>query len=77
MKDWKKLLKCLIKYFNFFIFLQDNSGKISIDEIKGVFGGDKEKWRKIIREIDMDGDGEIDMMEFKAMMGVLEENELK
>jgi len=25
----------------------------------------------------LDGDGEIDMVEFKAMMGSLEENELK
>ena len=48
-----------------------------MDEIKNVFGGDKEKWRKIIRDLDLDGDGEIDMIEFKLMMGSLDENELK
>ena len=53
--------------------LQDNSGSISADEIKGVLGvgkklGDDKIWDDIIKEVDTDGNGEVDFEEFKVMM---------
>ena len=56
----------LLKAFN--IFDKDHSGKLSIDEIKSVFGGNSEMWKKIIAEIDLNNDGEVDFKEFKIMM---------
>ena len=52
----------------FKMFDKDNSGKLSIDEIKAVFGGDSEMWKKVIEEIDLNKDGEVDFKEFKQMM---------
>jgi len=53
-------------------FDTDQSGKISADELKNILGGEgivKESvWQELINEADQDGDGEIDMEEFKAMM---------
>lgn len=50
----------------------DNSGKISAKELKEVLGGRlkaKDKlWKKLINEVDENGDGELDISEFKAMM---------
>ncbi|OMJ68257.1 hypothetical protein SteCoe_34339 [Stentor coeruleus] len=51
---------------------QDCSGKISAKELKEVLGGrirSKEKlWKKLIDEVDENGDGELDIDEFKEMM---------
>ena len=56
----------------FKIFDKDGSGKLSLEEIKEVFGGDKESWKKVIEEVDLNKDGEVDFNEFKIMMMNLE-----
>jgi Ca2+-binding EF-hand superfamily protein len=58
------------------MLIQDGSGKISLEEIKYLFGGDVQKWKKIISDIDLNGDNEIDFEEFKKMLGFFEENDL-
>lgn len=59
----------------FRMFDKDGSGKISIDEMKQALGHnidgqteDEEEWNKLIEEVDIDGDGEIDFEEFISMM---------
>ena len=53
-------------------FDTDGSGSISSEEIKSLLGtvkiSNEEVYENIIREVDVDGNGEIDMSEFKAMM---------
>jgi calcium-dependent protein kinase len=50
----------------------DGNGKISSAELKEILGNglstSEEVWEEIIREVDIDGDGEIDLEEFKIMM---------
>jgi hypothetical protein len=41
-----------------------------------LFGGDVQKWKKIISDIDLNGDGGIDFEEFKKMLGFFEENDI-
>ena len=44
--------------------IQDQSGTISMEELKEVFGGDKittEDWKEIIREVDENEDGEVNI----------------
>jgi calcium-dependent protein kinase len=52
----------------FKIFDKDNSGKLSVHEIINIFGGDEESWKKVIEQIDLNKDGEVDFNEFKIMM---------
>ena len=51
---------------------KDDSGSISIDEIKSVLGVgkaiDDNVWQQVVNEVDQDGNGEVDFDEFKAMM---------
>jgi calcium-dependent protein kinase len=58
----------------FQIFDRDGSGKISADEIKKMFQGNKESdenvWLSIIKGIDANGDGEIDLQEFKSLVSL-------
>ncbi|OMJ80208.1 hypothetical protein SteCoe_19569 [Stentor coeruleus] len=53
-------------------FDTDNSGKISAKELKEILGirirTKDELWKKLIMEVDENGDGELDITEFKAMM---------
>jgi len=56
----------------FEMFDKDGSGQISREEVKvvlgtGKFGSDK-AWDDIIKEVDVNGDGEISFDEFKVMM---------
>ena len=59
----------------FRMFDKDGSGKISIDEMKQALGSgidgqttNEEEWNQLIKEVDIDGDGEIDFEEFITMM---------
>jgi len=57
----------------FRLFDKDNSGSISANEIKDVLGvgkkfGNEKVWLDIIKEVDINGDGEISYEEFKVMM---------
>ena len=58
------------------MFDKDNSGVISVDEIRAIFGGDANKWANIVSEVDLNGDGEIDFQEFTRMMQGLDKKEL-
>lgn len=66
----------------FKMFDKDGSGKISIEEMKQALGAgvddqtqDDEEWNKLIDEVDIDGDGEIDFEEFISMMRKQMQNE--
>jgi Ca2+-binding EF-hand superfamily protein len=55
------------------LFDIDQNGRITIEEIKSMLGGDllnvdEEFWKDILGEGDDDGDGEISFEEFKLMM---------
>ena len=54
------------------MFDQDNGGSISADELKQVLGIgkniDETVWNDIIKEVDVNGDGEISFEEFSIMM---------
>ena len=57
----------------FKLFDKDGSGSISSGEVKSVLGvgkkfGDEKIWDDIIKEVDVNGDGEISFDEFKYMM---------
>ena len=58
----------------FKMFDKDNSGKLSIHEIISIFGGDEESWKKVIEQIDLNQDGEVDFNEFKTMMVTVDKN---
>ena len=56
----------------FKMFDTDNSGSITVSEIQAVMGnmsseGD-EQFQKVLKEVDQDGNGEIDLKEFKELM---------
>ena len=57
-------------------FDADGSGKISAQELKDILGGlegesNENMWQELIQEVDQNGDGEIDINEFKQMMMVM------
>ena len=64
----------LEKAFN--IMDKDGSGKLSVDEIKNIFGGSEEQWKKVISEVDLNKDGEVDFAEFKIMMENMDKNKI-
>jgi calcium-dependent protein kinase len=53
-------------------FDQDHNGTISVDEVKAVLGRFTEAsddiWRQIVAKVDKDGNGILDLKEFKDMM---------
>ena len=62
---------------SYIIFLKkDGSGKISVEEIMGLFNQtssteEKKNFEKMILEFDVNGDGEISLDEFKKLMSKL------
>ena len=53
----------------FRMFDKDGSGSISSDELRLVLGEQPgETWNKLMKEVDSDGSGEIDMKEFIQAM---------
>lgn len=54
------------------MFDKDGGGTISSDEIKEILcqgqNIDDNVWNEVIREVDEDGNGEIDFEEFESMM---------
>jgi Ca2+-binding EF-hand superfamily protein len=51
------------------MFDEDGSGKISYEELRSVLGGKSSKqgdkfWKDMVKEVDRNGDGEIDFEEF-------------
>lgn len=52
-------------------FDRDNNNLISIDELRSIFKGmeiDNEEWKKLIQEIDENGDSQISYSEFQKMV---------
>jgi len=58
----------------FKMFDKDGNGKISADELREVLGTDEafmhdiSYWEQMVKEADLNGDGEIDYNEFIKMM---------
>lgn len=54
------------------MFDKDRSGKISLEEVKNMFGRtkkiDEKLWNDFMMENDANNDGEISLEEFKALM---------
>lgn len=66
----------------FCLFDKDGSGSISAVELKNVLGigkkfGNEDIWAEIVKEVDQDGNGEIDYNEFKIMMEKLLNEEVQ
>ena len=70
--NWHKHLTQGILESAFKAYDKDRSGTISVSEIKQFLGGeghDQDKvWTKILNEADANGDGVIDLEEFKTLM---------
>jgi calcium-dependent protein kinase len=71
--NWKKELSHERLEAVFKMFDKDGSGKIGMNEVKIIFGEDSENidekvWNEIMLEADLNGDGEIDLYEFKTLM---------
>ncbi len=66
--DSKKILTedRLRKAFD--MFDKDSSGTLDIEEIKGFFGGNENTWKRVLKDVDTNGDGQVDFQEFKKMM---------
>ena len=70
----KDNLEAAFKFFD-----KDGNGNITAQEIKEVLGGhvsefDEELWNSLIKEVDENGDGEIQFDEFSTMMTRFLEN---
>lgn len=71
--NWKKSLSNARLQAAFDAFDLDHSGYITVDEIKQMMGGLNENvtdeiWEGMLREADENGDGMIDLQEFKNLM---------
>lgn len=56
----------------FQLFDKDNGGSIDAAEVAAILGNNMSKeehvWKEVIKEVDLNGDGQIDFSEFKTMM---------
>eukprot|EP00358_Blepharisma_japonicum_P004273 CAMPEP_0202954812 /NCGR_PEP_ID=MMETSP1395-20130829/51154_1 /ASSEMBLY_ACC=CAM_ASM_000871 /TAXON_ID=5961 /ORGANISM="Blepharisma japonicum, Strain Stock R1072" /LENGTH=102 /DNA_ID=CAMNT_0049670647 /DNA_START=1011 /DNA_END=1316 /DNA_ORIENTATION=- len=69
--DWRKNLNKEKLYGVFKIYDNDCNGKISLDDLKESLGGNERNhydFIKILKEADINGDGEIDFDEFAELM---------
>ncbi|OMJ68256.1 hypothetical protein SteCoe_34338 [Stentor coeruleus] len=71
-EEMQEILNCKNLEEAFKAFDRDNSGKISVEEVKEILGcriRSKDRlWKRILNEVDRNGDGELDFEEFKNMM---------
>ena len=70
--DKKKFLSQEKLLASFRAFDRDHNGKITAYDLKNVLESDNkvdiEAYRKLIQQVDQNGDGSIDFKEFKDMM---------
>ncbi|OMJ88871.1 hypothetical protein SteCoe_9073 [Stentor coeruleus] len=70
--DWHKHLSKEILENTFKAYDKDDSGSISITELREFLGGDDDKmdefWKQLLEDADSNGDGVIDLQEFKELM---------
>ena len=70
--NWQKSLNEQNIEAAFAAFDEDHSGRIDLSELKKIFGAAEDEddavWQAILQEVDKDGDGTIDLEEFKMMM---------
>lgn len=63
------------------MFDKDNGGTISAQEVAQILGNnlskDQNVWDEIIKEVDINGDGQIDFEEFKQMVGFFTTDPIK
>ena len=72
--DSKKLMTDDKLEKTFKLIDKNGDGKITIEEIKNIFGGDIKQWKKIIKELDKDMKDEIGFNDFKRIMTSSEKN---
>ena len=72
--DSKKLITDDKLEKTFKLIDKNEDGKITIEEIKNVFGGNVKQWEKIINELDNNIKNEIDYENFKIIMVASDKN---
>ena len=72
--DSKKLITDDKLEKTFKLIDKNEDGKITIEEIKNVFGGDVKQWEKILNELDVNINNEIDYEHFKKIMLASDKN---
>lgn len=58
------------------MFDKDENGLLSVEEIKNFFRGDQAVWKNVLKEVDTNGDGEVDFEEFKTLMMGINRNQI-
>ena len=63
------------------MFDKDKNGKISLEEFQEVFQHNSDmvvdNWKLMIKEVDLNGDGEVDFEEFKVLLMKLIKRDIK